>query len=214
FLKAFSPLETTNQAFYELRHLRQGKASAGELNTKFDELVRTAGITINNNDAVLIDYYIQTLSPWLLDKISGLDTVPTTIKGWQKKAVEFDNSRLNAARLLGRPSAGFRPSNWWANTTGHSRPARDPNAMDVDAVSTFPKRNYERDERRAKGLCYKCGEKGHLIKDCPKWKNEPNKNSPRKMKGRELYTHIKAMMTDLSEAEKEEIYQLGEKEGF
>jgi len=48
------------------------------------------------------------------------------------------------------------------------------------------------------GLCFKCEKKGHLGRDCPpeedKKKAPVASFSPKKMKGKDVYTHIKALV--------------------
>lgn len=213
FSKAFLPTETKNQAFFDLRNLKQGKASAAELNTKFNELIRTAEIPTTGNESVLIDYYMNALNGWLQEKIMGLDTLPTTLTTWQHKAVEFDTHRANIAHLLGKSTfAQPERRNWWSNaigcTTAAQAPAarqyhHDPNAMDVDAISTN-----EQTRRRALGLCYNCGKKGHVSRNCP---DKKDRLPPKKKftKGRDLLTHIRELVVDLDEGEREEMIRLG-----
>ena len=59
---------------------------------------------------------------------------------------------------------------------------KDPNAMDVDSMSTK-----ERSALMKKGACFNCKMIGDLSRDCP---NKKMPNIPRKMKGKELYTHV------------------------
>jgi hypothetical protein len=48
------------------------------------------------------------------------------------------------------------------------RSTRDPDAMDIDAMDYAPVGSEERDRRRRKGLCYKCGSSEHLSPNCKK----------------------------------------------
>jgi len=49
------------------------------------------------------------------------------------------------------------------------RPARNPNTMDVDAMTIE-----ERSQLMKKGACFGCKEPGHIAKDCPKKKKKRN----------------------------------------
>ena len=93
----------------------------------------------------------------------------------------------------------------------------DPNAMDVD-VMTFQ----ERTELMKKGACFCCKQVGHLSRDFP---NKTFVNSvstcappppvPKKItSGKEAFAHIQALVAELDDKEKEEVFLLGEKEGF
>jgi len=85
--------------------------------------------------------------------------------------------------------------------------------MDVDVMTV------EKRERCMKnGLCFKCEKKGHLRRDCPpeedKKKAPPASFSPRKMKGKDAHTHIKALVALMDEDEKEALFKAAEEEGF
>ena len=92
--------------------------------------------------------------------------------------------------------------------------------MDVDALSTE-----KREEAMRKGLCFGCGEQGHLSRNCPKkgktaqsnkptTSNNPPAYTPRKMDRKELLTHIRTLTALMDKKELEEFYNEAEKEGF
>ena len=91
--------------------------------------------------------------------------------------------------------------------------------MDVDALN-IEKRN----EMMKKGLCFRCEKPGHLSRDCPnKGKPAastststapPSYSPPKKMGGKELYTHIRSLTALMSHKEKDEFYKEAEEEGF
>jgi len=85
--------------------------------------------------------------------------------------------------------------------------------MDVDIMMV------EKRERCMKNrLCFQCEKKGHLIRDCPpeedKKKAPAASFSPRKMKGKDTHTHIKALVALMDEDEKEALFKAAEEEGF
>jgi len=85
--------------------------------------------------------------------------------------------------------------------------------MDVDIMTA------EKWKRCMKnGLCFKCEKKGHLWRDCPpeedKKKAPVASFSPRKMKGKDAHTHIKALVALMDEDEKEALFKAAEEEGF
>ena len=68
------------------------------------------------------------------------------------------------------------------------KPRRDPNAMDVDVLTTK-----ERAELMKKGACFRCRAQGHLSRDCPNKgkKIEPNKEEKKKAwKGKDLAAYV------------------------
>ena len=92
--------------------------------------------------------------------------------------------------------------------------------MDDDALSTK-----KREEAMKKGLCFGCGEQGHLSRNCPKkgktvqptkltTSNNPPAYTPRKMDRKELLTYIRTLTALMDEKELEEFYNDAEKEGF
>ena len=94
---------------------------------------------------------------------------------------------------------------------------KDPNAMDVDLLSTE-----KRDEAMRKGLCFGCGKHGHLNRDCPDKKKttraymptSSTPSAPKKMNAKELYAHIWSLTAQMDDKEKERFYDEAEKEGF
>ena len=76
---------------------------------------------------------------------------------------------------------------------------KDPNAMDVDAMTTE-----QRTEAMKKGLCFRCGKHGHLNKDCPdkKGKKEEKKDEKKKWTSKELQMHMQALFDTMDENKK------------
>jgi hypothetical protein len=93
------------------------------------------------------------------------------------------------------------------------QPQKDPNAMDVDFMSTK-----ERETLLRKGVCFGCKQIGNLSRDCPNKKKRfvpsPAPNISQKMKGKELHAHIRSLLARMEEKEKEEFFDDATKEGF
>lgn len=96
-----------------------------------------------------------------------LKKMPTEFDEYVKAACLYDDE-LRSLRSANRTNNAFIPR---TGTVSHSRPQpspnqnrttsnRDPNAMEVDQI--------DRDEALRKGLCFHCGEKGHISFKCPK----------------------------------------------
>jgi Zinc knuckle len=74
--------------------------------------------------------------------------------------------------------------NQWQRRFGQRRQgggssSRDPNAMDVDAISTRnPLSEEERRRLMAEGRCFFCKQQGHMSKNCPKKPSRPNNPNP------------------------------------
>jgi Zinc knuckle len=58
---------------------------------------------------------------------------------------------------------------------GGGSSSRDPNAMDVDAISTRnPLSEEEKKRLMAEGRCFFCKQQGHMLRNCPKKPSCPN----------------------------------------
>src|SRR5271155_2403510 len=84
---------------------------------------------------------------------------------------------------------------------------KDLNAMDIDAMS-IDKRTHLMKE----GKCFNCEQTGHLEKDCPR--KELKQEQKKKMEGKQLYAHIRALYKDMDEEEQEEFMKEAEQAGF
>ena len=195
---------------HKLEILRQGGKTAEELNTEWDLLVGQAGIG-TAGDTTLVKAYQKVLNRPLLEKILDRDTVPTTIQSWKDKAVQLDNNYRRKMAILGKTrdnrgqqNTGWRNRPFQRNNT----PQRDPNAMDVDALSIK-----QREEAMRTGACFKCGKIGHLARDPnfhPRYKGQGGRGGnagqpgqpgmPGKTwtKGKDLLAHIRSLTARLS----------------
>src|ERR1700689_5642075 len=66
------------------------------------------------------------------------------------------------------------------------RKEKDPNAMDVDAMSVE-----KRQEMMRKGQCFNCGKQGHLSRDCPEKKE---RNDKKVWDSKSAATHIRSII--------------------
>jgi Zinc knuckle len=185
-----------------LEMLRQGKKTAEELNTEFLQIVGQAGMDRKtpSNHLHLIRYYRKTLKPRLSRRILFSNDVPKTIDGWMEKAIQFDtNWRMGDLffnqDIKTNPSkqkADTNKSNWNAHWWRMSE-RKDPNAMDVDALTME-----ERGMLLRQGKCFRCKKTGHMAKDCPPEQGELSKKKADL--ARFAYTTIKALTKEQRES--------------
>jgi hypothetical protein len=154
---AFKETNKKHDALYEMRHIKQGSESIDDFNNKFKLLVSQTKIT---DDLTLIDAYRDAIKPQIARQILLMETVPTTITAWYKKASVFDNNCCRLTNQIGK----FKPKNSSHKSSFKFKMAeRDPNTMDIDALSP-----QEQKGLKEQGRCFFCKEKGHYARNCLK----------------------------------------------
>jgi hypothetical protein len=223
--KDFSPYDAPKDAIYEMKEVKLGKGSIEEHVSKFKMLVTKSKLA--KNDAI-VEYFRESLPLALQTKIMSLPTPPTTLDDWYKWAIQFQNNYIRMqsaiAKSRGYHAAPNASNNKNTNNRGprrfyfdHSQTQKDPNAMDVDAMTT-----QEREDIMKKGLCFFCREPGHISKFCLKkgqGRSPPPSTMPtnppvKKWKGKELHTHIKALIAQMEADDVNTFFEESSKEGF
>jgi retrotransposon gag protein len=211
---AFSPVQAAESARIKLRNLKQEK-SLDDYIAKFRIYSAQSGLI---GDVILIEYFMQGLHPRLLDRILGMDTVPTTLDDWFAKAAKFDANYHRAKAISGRIRASFteRKSDHIPVYRAPPPPARDPMAMDVDRLTT-----QQREDHYKRGLCFECHLPGHRASDHKKQRNSPSSSSqPRRFPPRNAtpkgdgFSRIRAIVNELPDDEREKTLNQLETEGF
>jgi hypothetical protein len=200
--KAFRAADRVRDAVNRLEMLRQGKKTAEELNMEFLQIVGQAGMDRKtpSDHLHLIGYYRKTLEPRLSHRILFSDDVSKTIDGWMEKAIQFDtNWRMGNLffnqDIKGNPlkqKADTNKSNgnarWW-----RTNERKDPNAMDVDALTMEKRGMLLRQEK-----CFCCKKTGHMTEDCPPEQEESLKKKVDP--ARSAYTTIKGLTKEQRES--------------
>ena len=225
----FQPANLGQDAAHQLNLLKQGKKTAEEVLTEFRLLSSQAGyVAETTTDHLhLIERVQRVLNASLVKKIRLMESPPITIEGWIEKAIFFDNMYRSTMEVLeqkakeertfprnnskANSSKKFDYSNYFGNRNNRTtRERKDPDAMDVDAMSTE-----KRVTLMKKGLCFICEKPGHLAKE-HKDKNfgvdkKEETKTPKRRDLRKLHTYLQA----LTREEKEELFALqnpGDKE--
>jgi hypothetical protein len=216
--KDFSPFDVPKDAIHEMKELRMNNGKIEEHIARFKMLVTKSKLV--KNEAV-IEYFRETLPYSLQKEIMRLAEPPKTLDDWYKWANQLQNNyeRMKVT-FSKRPNKGDTPIPVNQRKPTDKRPRqfyfdqsqKDPNAMDVNAMATDKRNDIMRNV-----LCYECKKPGHISRFCPdKGQNNnktPSPQVPKKMKGKELYSHIRALMAEMKQEDVEEFFETA-KEGF
>lgn len=195
----FKPADRVQDATNKLMILKQGNRPVEDLVTEFRLLASQAGMTdITDADNLhLIRLFRSALHPNLAKKILFSENVPKTFKGWMERAIQYDTNYRMAMAIIGKLPNG--PKSFSTSYPKRSNEYRDPNAMDIDAMSAE-----KRTALMRKGLCFRCEKPGHLARDCP----EKKRNSYQYTSQKRTVKEIHALIEGMNKEEKEELASL------
>src|SRR5882762_8054607 len=218
-MKDFSPYDAPKDAIFAMKEMQMGSTPIEEHVAKFKMLVTRS--KLDKNDAV-VEYFRETLPISLMKNILNLPEPPTTLDKWYETAIKSHNNYLRMRSAIARTQnkGGNTTSNWNKTKATNREPRKfyfepkqkDPNAMDIDYINAN-----ERTALMKKGACFICRTIGHLARDCLKKKKKdgpPNYTPPQKMKGRELTAHVRTLLAEMNDEDKEEFFDNAAKEGF
>ena len=164
FEAAFYSTDVVADARFSLETFVQGKKTLEVYISNFRTLARQAEITDNN---ILMDYFLRGLRRDLAEKVLGAENEPATLDETVALTRKFEKHMQRADRLLKGIKLGLGQ-----NGSGSKASAKDPNAMEVDRLSTEDRTRYKKE-----GRCFNCGLQGHMTKDCPKPKAQSSSSS-------------------------------------
>jgi hypothetical protein len=118
-----------------------------------------------------------------------------------EKAIQFDTNwrmgslffnqdiKANSSKQKADTNKSNENTRWWRR-----RERKDPNAMDVDALTME-----ERGMLLRQGKCFRCKKMGHMAKDCPPKQRESSKQKKVDL-ARFAYTMIKVLTKEQRES--------------
>ncbi|PCH40970.1 hypothetical protein WOLCODRAFT_151003 [Wolfiporia cocos MD-104 SS10] len=158
----------TNDNLFDIK---QDKKSIDDFNIKFDNLIGKTGLDRQQCDRLFVTMYKRAIRPALVTHIINIVPPIVTLTEWMKQASINENNYNTFIKGWGNDK---KKPQWRAKAPSASTPAapaKDPNAMDIDQMSTEERRRLQTEEQ-----CFNCKEKGHLSSNCPKQKK---KSSPK-----------------------------------
>ena len=172
FETAFKHHDTTRTAIVWLSTKRMIKGKNNTYSLTLIEYVshfkNYSSLTEISDQNVLIRYFSAGIPSPLMRQIMSMDTVPSTIDDWYKKAISFQIQWKCAEEISKRNS---KPAHQSYHSFSTPTKTRDPDAMDVDVIKVGKLTAEERKKCMEKGLCFCCRQAGHMSSKCPKYKD-------------------------------------------
>jgi Ty3 transposon capsid-like protein len=143
--EAFSPIDDAGSARTEMKTLKQGDNLEDYIN-QFLILKTRSGLT---EDTALIEYFMDSLKPALLDKIFTMENVLTTLDGMVKAVAKYEGNWKRAKAIAGKAQETHEKKN-------PATPKTMRSTLEMNCLS-----QQERNEHMQKGLCFICHGPGH-----------------------------------------------------
>lgn len=163
---SYGEIDADKAAADKLMRLRQ-TGTVAEFASQFRALQALTGWPKDaTTDVIYLDMFRKGLKDQVRQHIASTEAKDMKFDAYVNWVSETDE-KLRLAHAYGpvsKPAATPRSNLGTTSSAPRTIPTasasstKDPNAMEIDRV---------RRERRSKGLCYYCGEKDHLVSDCP-----------------------------------------------
>lgn len=211
FKIAFEPLDPIDNAITAMKSLKQ-TGTADDYVALFRPLAARSGI---KETAVLSDYFLSGLNNGLVRTIMSVEKLPGSITGYYELATRLD-LQWRKGQELTRASNPKKTSSMTGTTTTSSKPQSGTKLRKLteEEKVTF----------RSEGRCFRCRELGHTQYQCKKeWKPEgcrqikvatSTPHNPEQADPTSAISKIRALYAQFTPAEKEEVVNIAEAEGF
>jgi Ty3 transposon capsid-like protein/Zinc knuckle len=209
-MEAFSMFDSVGDALDELRSLMKKKnESIDEHIARFKMLA--AELKIDTMNPLSIELFKETL-PWGLTlELMRLETPLKTIDNWYEWAATIDHQFHKVNQAIERTRGNSGKEKAPQQKYYFPRKERDPNVMDIDRLTVE-----ECNKLMKEGRCFKCRNTGHRANECPEEDDKKKgKEVPiKKMNGRELHAHVRALFKEMTEEDRDEFLKGAEEAGF
>ena len=133
------------EAQYKIQNLKQGNLSVEQYITSFKLLQ----FDTQFDEHALTLFFKKGMKDVIKRRIYDSGNVPRNLSGWMDRAKIIDSAWRESE--MDRQGGGWKPPLGKVRYAGEQR-------------KRLPDDEYQK--RQKEGLCYKCGNKGHLVKDC------------------------------------------------
>ena len=161
FADMFYPYHADETARDELEDLKQISTWKDDgfqtYLSKFQYLVAQSS---TGNTPAIRRLFAEGLDIQLATMIYSMEKVPTTLKAWMEKAIDFHKQKAYIIAL--KKGQGLPLSSFSSNS--HS--TKDPNTMDVNTVHLKKLSPADWAQCIREGLCFRCRKKGHSTNEC------------------------------------------------
>ena len=218
FQKTFQPLNPVDDAITRMKALKQ-TSTADEYVAEFRPLAVRSGI---NQTEVLSDYFLTGLNNGLVRNILTAQTLPTTMEGYYELATRLDLQWRKGQEIVRGTTTRKEVKEAKSMVTTSANTNRN-NTTRLRKLTAE-----ERDRLFKEGRCFRCREHGHRSAECPNGSQQPQRrqikvaSSGPTTTGKATATpdpqapisRIRALFAELTPAEKEEVVNIAEAEGF
>lgn len=154
---------TEQEAEKKIFSLQQGRTTVTELNAEFDRL--RAQLSDKYTAEVLLFFYKKALNSDVIARASSNPGSETwDLDTWMKNTMVVESNRqFNMQR-----GGVYLPRHGKGNNVTYHPSVSDPDAMEVDNLNIEGQRisSTRRKTSKETRVCYQCGMKGHLKKNC------------------------------------------------
>ena len=146
--KAFTPIDKGGYTGAALNNLCQKKGRLAKYIANFKNLVRQSGI---NSELALAEYFMEGIQPEILKGIFQSKAVPTKMEDWYIETSHIELQQLRLKEIKDQMKGITSNCQGYYSHNSNSSGRKDPNAMDVDQLSTE-----EIEQHRKEQLCFHC----------------------------------------------------------